>query len=156
MSPNKTLYVRDEDEDVWQRAEAAAHTAHQSVSQYITGLIRRHVPAAPTDGEFQRIIVDVGGGDADPILPVGFMGRWLVEPEPDETRGGPDAGAYWGVALTKRGNIAVYVAHVNDGWPARLDDYSNLDAAAEHGVPEEILAKAAKELGQERVIWRDI
>ena len=89
-------------------------------------------------------------------LTIGFTGRWLVDPDPDETRGGADAGAYWGVALTQRGRIAVYVAHVNDGWPASLNDYSSLDAAADDDVPEEIIARAAAELGETRVLWRDI
>jgi hypothetical protein len=48
------------------------------------------------------------------------------------------------------------VAHCNDGWPASLNDYSSLDAAANDDVPEEIIALAAAELGETRVIWRDI
>jgi hypothetical protein len=100
----------------------------------------------------EKITVEVG----EPSLTVGFTGRWLVEPDTDGTRGGDDAGAYWGVALTQRGRIAVYVAHVNDGWPASLNDYPSLDAAANDGVPEEIIARAAAELGETRVLWRDI
>jgi Post-segregation antitoxin CcdA len=102
--------------------------------------------------EMEKITVEVG----EPSLTIGFTGRWLVEPDPDETRGGSDAGAYWGVALTQRGRIAVYVAHVNDGWPASLNDYPSLDAAANDNVPEEIIVRAAAELGKTRVLWRDI
>jgi hypothetical protein len=83
-----------------------------------------------------------------------FTGRWLVEPDPDETRAGDDAGAFWGVALTQRGRIAVYVAHVNHGWPASLNDYPSLDTAANDDVPEVIIARAAAELGETRVILR--
>jgi len=103
-------------------------------------------------GDMEKIIVEVGY----PSLTVGFTGRWLVEPDPDETRGGDDAGAYWGIALTQRGRIAVYVAHCNDGWPASLNDYSSLDAAANDDVPAVIIVRAAAELGDTRVIWRDI
>jgi hypothetical protein len=103
-------------------------------------------------GDMEKITVEVG----EPSLTVGFTGRWLVYPDPDETRFGDDAGAYWGVALTQRGRIAVYVAHVNDGWAASLNDYSGLDAAAGDDVPEEIIARAAAELGETRVLWRDI
>ena len=43
----------------------------------------------------------------------------------------------------------------NYGWPATLHDYDSLDAAAEH-VPADIIARAAAELGETRVLWRDI
>jgi hypothetical protein len=99
-----------------------------------------------------EITVEVG----EPSLKMGFTGRWLVEPDLDETRAGNDAGAYWGIALTRRGRIAVYTAHVNERWPASLSDYDSLNAAADDDVPEEIIARAAAELGETRVLWRDI
>jgi len=105
-------------------------------------------------GQMKEITVEVG----EPSLTVGFTGRWLVDPDPDETRTGEagyDAGAYWGVALTKRGRIAVFTAHCNDGWPANLRDYDSLDQAAAD-VPADIVARAAAELGETRVLWRDI
>jgi hypothetical protein len=104
--------------------------------------------------ELGKITVEVG----DPPLMVGFVGRWLVAPDPDMTRtemAGHDAGAYWGVAATRRGRIAVYVAHCNERWPAHLTDYEDLDQAAPE-VPADIIARAAAELGEQRVLWRDI
>ena len=98
------------------------------------------------------IIVQVG----TPPVDVGFRGRWLVEPDPDKTQAGLEEGAYWGVALTKRGRIAVYRAHVNDEWPASLSDYDTLDNAIADDLPEEIIARARKALGDGHVIWRDI
>ena len=93
-------------------------------------------------------------------MPEGFIGIWLVVPDEDETRtsekGHYDAGAYWGVALTQRGAIAIYMAHVNDRWPANLNVYASLDEAERNYVPRDILAKAAAALGEERPIWRDI
>jgi hypothetical protein len=100
------------------------------------------------------ITIEVG----EPSFTIGFTGRWLIEPDRNETRTGQegyDVGAYWGVALTKRGRIAVYTAHCNGRWPAHLDDYEDLDDAA-HDVPADILAMAAAKLGQERIVWRDI
>lgn len=87
-----------------------------------------------------------------------FEGRWLVEPDADETRTGEegyDAGAYWGVALTKRGRIAVYVAHVNEGFAPSLTDYDSLDDAKAN-LPEDIFADAKEALGEPYAIWRDI
>ncbi|MBB4931398.1 hypothetical protein F4561_002218 [Lipingzhangella halophila] len=94
----------------------------------------------------------------NPPFTFGFIGRWLVEPDRDDTRTGEDgydAGAYWGVAQTKRGRIAVYTAHCNDRWPAQLNDHDTLDEAAKE-LPEDILAMAARELGEDLVVWRDI
>lgn len=120
----------------------------------------RHVVAsAAREREAERgmgeITVEVG----EPQITVGFTGRWLVEPDSDETRtreDGHDAGAYWGVALTHRARIAVYAAHCNERWPAVLRDYDSLDQAAADRVPEDIIALAAAELGEHRVIRRDI
>jgi hypothetical protein len=106
------------------------------------------------EGQMEKITVDVG----DPALTVGFTGRWLVEPDMELTRtseDGYDNGAYWGIALTRRGRIAVFTGHVNDRWPASLKDYDSLDQAAAH-LPADIIARAASELGETRVLWRDI
>ena len=105
--------------------------------------------------DMEEITVDVG----KPTLTVGFTGRWLVEPDPDKTRTGKhgyDAAVYWGIALTRRGRIAVFAAPCTDDWAADLHDYDSLDAAANDGVPEEIIALAAAGLGRTRVLWRDI
>lgn len=230
MSPNKTLYIRDEDVPLWERAEQVAKSTRQSVSLVVASALRRHLGVAddidvyvepPTDPtaidvsqkpalvfnqhavhgtgwslfymepggngvdehfipgraddvewalssarrwlhqrqqaeEMDEITLDVG----DPTVKVGFVGRWLVEPDRNETRSseeGQDAGAYWGVALTKRGRIAVYTAHCNDAWPASLKDYDSLNDAEAAGTPADIIAVAAGGLaGEERVIWRDI
>jgi hypothetical protein len=100
------------------------------------------------------IIVEVG----DPWQTVGFRGRWLVQPDIQHTRSVEDKAdrdAYWGVALTARGRIAVYVAHAQHGWPARLEDYDSLTAVGVN-VPNDIRAMAARALGEEQIVWRDI
>lgn len=104
--------------------------------------------------EFKQITVKTG----EPLIGETFKGRWLVEPDADETcsRAGGDAGAYWGVALTANDRFAVYVAHVNELWPARLMDFDTLNGAADGGVPADILARAAEAMGEERAIQRDI
>jgi len=98
------------------------------------------------------IIVQVG----KPAVDIGFRGRWLVEPDPTKTQTGLEDGAYWGVALTKRGRIAVYRAHVDEEWPASLSDYDTLDNAIADDLPEGIITKAKKALQETHVIWRDI
>ena len=103
-------------------------------------------------------LVDIAVAVGDPPQLVGFRGRWLVEPDVDQTRSVQDKvdkSAYWGVALTARGRIAVYVAHASDRWPARLEDYDSLLAAGS-SLPNDIREMAAWSLGQDHVIWRDI
>lgn len=53
MSPNRTLYIRDEDMDAWEHAEAASHAAHQSLSQYITNLLHLYADAEQPDTEIR-------------------------------------------------------------------------------------------------------
>jgi hypothetical protein len=57
-----------------------------------------------------------------------------------------------------RGRIALYVHHVDDLWPPKLEVFDDLDHLSAH-VPDlapEAIAAAASELGQARVVWRDI
>ncbi|HYJ67764.1 MAG TPA: hypothetical protein VEX15_08875 [Nocardioidaceae bacterium] len=121
-----------------------------SVSAICARALRDEISHLQTIEQAVGIIVQVG----EPALDIGFSGRWLVEPDRDKTRAGPDEGAYWGVALTKRARIAVYRAHVNK--PASLSDYDTLDNATADEVPEEIIAFAKAALGEAHVIWRDI
>ena len=68
------------------------------------------------------IEVDLGQRDQSGRT-VRFYSEWLVDPK-DEKRTseeGYDAGIYCGVPCTKRGEIAVYTAHVNDRFDATLE-----------------------------------
>jgi hypothetical protein len=109
--------------------------------------------AVAKGASMRQITVETG----EPTVTQRFTGLWLVEPDRDGTRSGNarDKDAYWGVALTRRGRFAVYVAQRDGRWPARLDDYDTLDQAFEH-APRDIIDRAAAELGETRVVWRDI
>jgi hypothetical protein len=156
VSPNKTLYIRETDMPVWVHAEQIAKSVGQSVSQLATEGLRSLLGQLPDGGgELEQITVETGDGYD---LTEGFTGRWLVAPDSDETRTGEenwDAGTYWGIALTKKGQIAVYTAHCNQRFAGALQVYPSLEVA-EADVPEDILAKAADALGIKRVLWRDI
>jgi hypothetical protein len=109
-------------------------------------------------GDSAEPLVDIAVEVGQPPQLVGFRGRWLVEPDADQTRSVQDKvdkAAYWGVALTARGRIAVYVAHAHQRWPARLDDYDSLLAAGSN-LPNDIREMAAFALGRDHVVWRDI
>jgi len=246
MSPNKTLYVRDEDVSIWERAEKAAKAARQSVSTIAAAALRAYLPTIESTETATRQATPVPlypnvlqvvsremaldpGILADPVITDGpilewtkfgwrlhflradgeqddymvcdrnwstdnaitaarsyldaiyqntgkvgeitvnmrdddgrewteaFRGRWLVEPG-DDNRGTDDAGACYGIALTAKGKIAVYAYHVNDKWPPALEVFGSLDeaGAAVHGLPDKLIASAAAEMGQQRIVWRDI
>jgi hypothetical protein len=123
------------------------------VSAICQRALRAEISHLQTIEQSAGLIVQVG----QPAVDIGFSGRWLVEPDPDKSQAGLEEGAYWGVALTKRGRIAVYRAHVTDEWPATLSDYDTLNnAIADDDLPEQIIAMAKEALSQAHVIWRDI
>lgn len=238
MSPAKTLYVRDADLAVWERAEAVAKAVRQSVSQVVATALSYHLARRVIDGIYVTIRIDDGrepvtftDSDGRPILeygrtelgygwklwtdeshggvddhfipgsydvpPIseahawlarrfeadkeergmetttedqkitvvmangqrGFIGRWLVEPDPSETRSAEataDSGAYYGVAVTKKGNIVVYAAHVNDRWEPVLKTYGSLGQAELDGIPKDIIERAANNLDPDHVVWLDV
>lgn len=128
---------------------------------------RRHIEAEtaapePDDGtEFELIEVEVTDDDVMSFPSFrrhfeSFWGRWIIEPVMGEActaeHGHPE-GAYYGVAQTRRGRIAVYEGMSNPGWPPRLADYNTL---AEAHMPEDIRRRAMEVLNQREVIHRDI
>jgi hypothetical protein len=163
MAANKTLYIRDEDAAVWERAEQAASRTRQSVSQLVTAALRHYLPTVHTpDDHMEDIRVRVGTGtshfdatfeDYDQVE--SFTGRWLVPPG-DEARSAAArhaSGYSYGVALTRRGQIAVYSYHPQGRGPAALTAFPSLDEA---DLPADIAEKAADALGQQQIRWRDI
>ena len=157
MVPNKTIYIREADAEVWQRAEKLAG---DSVSALITEALRRYVEEEEQKERtgMERIEIDLWGPGDIPYQ-AAFVGRWLLWPDETETRTGEpgyDAGAYYGVALTQRANIAVYMRHVNDGFAPILKTYGSFEQAEEEGIPGDILAIAASEISDGYVQKLDI
>ena len=155
--PNKTIYIREADTELWEKAE---QLAGGSVSALLTEALRRYVEEEELREHTGMETIEVGlWGPEERPYPVQFVGRWLLYPDPDETRTGEpgyDAGGYYGVALTQRGNIAVYWAHCNEGRAPTLHTYSSFEEAEEDGVPGDILAIAAAEINDGYVQRLDI
>jgi hypothetical protein len=114
---------------------------------------------APGRGDpWELIEVEVGteDGPANRRHIETFWGRWVLAPDSEKTctiESGHPEGAYYGVAQTRRGRIAVYTAMSNPLWPGRLDAY---DTLADARMPEDIRRQAAAALGIREVIHRDI
>jgi hypothetical protein len=166
MAPNKTLYIRDEDEPLWDRAELVAKRTRQSVSQLVTASLRSYLPMIHTpDDQMEDIRVRVGDRVqplhdvpstwADYSTTEAFTGRWLVPPgEEAQSRHTLQTTQYcYAVALTRRGQIAVYRYHPGALRPATLEVFPAVEGA---GLPADIEEKASAALGKETVTWRDI
>ncbi len=157
--PNKTIYVREADREVWEKAE---RLAGGSVSALITEALRRYVEETELKEQTGMETLEVelsretGYGWEETSYPAQFVGRWLVYPDPDETRAGYDPGTYYGVALTQKGNIAVYNRHVNDMAAPSLNVYSSFEEAERAGEPGDILAMASREINDGYVQTLDI
>lgn len=116
--------------------------------------VKRMATTAEMQKEMERIEVEMWRGDADEAFAeryeLAFTGRWLLEPDPEETRtterGHHDAGAYWGVALTAKGKIAVYVAHCNDGFAPGFHVYDDLGQFKNQNYPQDIIDQATAAL----------
>jgi len=157
LVPNKTIYVREADAEVWERAEKLAGG---SVSALITEALRRYVEEQEQKEQMgmETIEVEFWGPEEVPYQ-ASFVGRWLLWPDEAETRtgvSGYDAGAYYGVALTRKGNIAVYVRHVNDRFAPTLETYKSFEEAEKRGMPGDILAMVASEISDGYVQKLDI
>lgn len=143
--PNKTIYVREGDTELWARAE---ELGGGSVSGLLSEALRRYVEEEERKKEATMETIQVHLGGDTFSRRAEFAGKWLVSPG-DEVRTsepGFDAGAYYGVALTEGRNIAVYMAHVNDGFDAELEVYDSLNDAEQDGIPEDIIVAARGEL----------
>jgi hypothetical protein len=166
VSPNKTLYIRDEDIPVWERAEATARRSGMSLSQLVTQALVKAEPPQVEPGGLEKIRVDVGDGGR--MWAEGFTGRWLAWEEATEWR--------HGIAVTKGGQFAWYeaVPAASDGsltvYPSLDDLYTGVQeqnwpdgegSDNEHQLQgladfRAMVATAAEEVKQEYVIWRDI
>ena len=63
MSPNKTLYIRDQDMPAWERAESAARRRGISLSQLVAQALERAVPPPPADLPYEEIANALGSNE---------------------------------------------------------------------------------------------
>jgi hypothetical protein len=154
----RNIYVRDEDEDVWERAEQLAGEA--PMSRVITEALRAYV-SGREGAPMQRLTIDTMS--AGERLTKAFIGRWLIDPDEayrSEHEADADiatqvpTGTTFAVAESAKSNIVVYVDAKGD--EPEFDVYENFDQAEERGVPGDVITLAAKRAGVERAELLDI
>jgi len=148
-----TIYIPDELRDRL-RAVDGLNVSAICQASLDAALTRREAQMDAIAEGTKTIEVSVGGLDDD-LVEVTFDGRWLVPPDRDVTRAaidgpGADNGVFWGVAVTAQGRIAVYAAHVNDGWSPQLNVFDDLEDAE---LPTDIYKMAATALAPLAVHW---
>ena len=154
----RNIYVRDDDETVWERAEALAGQA--PISRVITEALRAYVRDREGSPMERLGVETVSGGE---VSAKAFVGRWLIAPaegyrsehERDsqlETQ--VRAGTTFAVAETAKGNIVVYIDAGRR--QAEFEVYDGFDQAEERGVPGDVVTLAARRAGMERAELLDI
>jgi len=154
----RNVYVRDEDEPVWERAGSLAGEA--SLSRVITEALRAYVRGRDGTPMERLAVATVNGSES---IAKAFIGRWLITPEEryrSEHERDIDistqvrAGTTFAIAETAKGNIVAYLDA--DTPQGEFDVFDGFDQAEERGIPGDVLALAAKRAGVERAELLDI
>ena len=159
--PNKTIYVRDGDRALWERAEQLAGS---SLSRLLADALRAYIKLeeqreATRADRTERIVVDTHDVQ-ERLMRKAFVGRWLVR-DARKDMAEPEWSEYcrYSVALTRGGRFAVQVTTTRLGPKAdEMSDLKVYDTWAEMNehTPHGVVAAVAAELGEEYVIELDI
>lgn len=154
--PNKTIYVRDEDLPIFDRA---VELAGDSLSSVIAEAIRRYVEMEEMKSEgFEEVTVLEGVGDN--MRKKKFIGKEISYHDPDPFRKGFD-GTVYTLYLTKKGSYVVEIFH----WDRRDDVPQSSELVIEDSIdelkkydniPAVLIEEAAEELGGDAAEFLDI
>jgi hypothetical protein len=160
----RNIYIRDEDEGVWDRASALAGK-EESMSQIIVRGLRAYI--SDRDGEPIEMLVVELEDELGQQSSKKFPGRWLIRdyksaagdawvshPGTARTFAHDCDATSWWVAETAKRQIAAWA---NSGAGERaFYVYRDLDQAEENGIPGDVISAAARALGIERAELLDI
>jgi len=153
--PNKTIYIREEDREQWEKAK---ELAGGSLSALLSRGIHEFVTRKEAEMEEMKQIIVKTYDREKGFANKSFVGRWLLKDiESNEETLPEEKSRYWSIALTQKGRIAIYT----EDWVSQrqvsseLIDYDSL-AAAKGYAPYDIISSAAIELGSEEVEEIDI
>lgn len=147
MAPRKTIYVREGDQGVWEKAEAIAG---ESLSGVIAIALRQYLAereAAADPSQAHRIVVTVQDRFSERPTRKAFKGVYLIK----------EYGRWWHAALTPRGSVAVWHQKEDEAaasWFKVYDDFVSLSETED--VPEEVVAAIAVQVGSDYAEELDI
>jgi hypothetical protein len=146
---NKTLYIRDEDAPLWDRAR---ELSNDKLSPVIVAALKQFVADKEAKAKgFDRIQVSFNDWDAHGIpKKKAFHGRWIFPPD-KPVRQWDDEGTnyYFAIAITAKGAAVVYCWEQRDESLAghRFLVYRSLEEAAANNVLNYAVTKAIEEIG---------
>ncbi len=154
--PRRTVYVRAEDQAVWDQAEQLAQARGDSLSPLIAQALREYVAQHRVQSDqVQRIEVDTWNRDGQ-LVRRAFRGRWLIDPDEAyrseyEGHDGRMAGLCYAVAQTEKGRFVAYTVHKND--PERWHWFEVFESLSdmEGKLPGDVLSQLASSLTGDRV-----
>lgn len=146
---NKTIYIRDEDIGVWDKAR---ELAGEKLSPVIIAALKRFV--SENEGVargFERIVVQYADS-ANHNIPraKAFIGRWIIPPEEDFSRIVHDefgsTKTFAAVAITAKTRVVVYSRTEYEGTETEsFDVFDSLELAAAKGHSNSAIICAAME-----------
>jgi hypothetical protein len=157
--PRKTIYIREGDKELWEKAE---ELAGDSLSGLLAAALREYIAQRERiDGEMGRIIVDVQD-NAGHLTKKAFSGAWLVggsaviDSGIESTAVGVLVGTRWAIAKTSGGRYVVCIQTPGNDYPGAFTVYEDLDDAALDHVPPDVLSAAGAAEGTTYIEELDI
>ncbi len=148
--PQKTIYVKEADLELWKRAQ---EELGESISSIFSDCLRERLEQkmqAPDVESMEKIQVWLWSPSGQPTISKTFIGEWLIAPHETMYASKDDGeewpGVCWAIAQTKKGLIAVHSFEVQDRCPPTLDVYRSIESLGKD-VPESIIAETADRLG---------
>lgn len=150
---NKTIYLRDEDGPIWDRAR---ELAGEKLSPVIVEGLRRFIAGKEAEEAekkgFYRIEIEFNDADHHEIPKrTAFFGKWIYHPQVPFTLRDMEDGTYehFAVALTAKGNVAIYYwrEDESDTWGYRFRVFPSLEKAASYPEFNSVARKAIETRG---------
>jgi hypothetical protein len=147
---NKTIYLRDDEAPIWERAR---ELASDKLSPVIVAALKKFIAVKEAEVKgFERIEVSYNDAD-DHNIPKAkaFYGKWVYSPKKPVTLSDEEGEAFdhFAVAVTAKGAVVVYSWHAEreGNWAYRFNVYYSLENAAADERVNYAARKTIQELG---------
>lgn len=152
---NKTLYIRENDEKIWEKAEQYVKESKiESLSKFITDLLEKELAKTEVKNIDQNeIVIKIYDRNIGKFRRVKFNGEWLVEDLWLKTNGDSSAS----VALTAKNNLLYFYQNEDSEECNGYRIYRDFEQMkADPDVNSVLLAEVATKLKEDYVEFLDI